>query len=758
MVIKLKRNFINGRRYSYRKCLFSFKLPINHLWQYSCDLIQKVMRRSKQNLARSEEMRSGIIQASRSDRKLISNSSTVPLPAVRAKAYSSPYAQLHLLKPLVITDDMQKRQLDRKKARLKISDRAKMKVTELMDRVRVTSSDTITIGEGRIQGLIKSNATEGIGTKQRTFISDIENDDHSEHSASVTSTIGSCGTLGSIGGYSIGSIYSRTSFGTVGRRGEPSLRSIVSDIENRARNHMEPLDYVPKLCNLPLSLLSWNPHRAAKAERKRANHLLINSNPKIDIIGMHQPVELILARAYDRSSKLQNVLSSKQEHIENDRKHLIDSINHKMTRTERYAIALRLRQMQAAWLKALIIMRYNALLREKFEKDRAEALTKKSEFSAAMTLIRVLSKIVQRKVRARFQQAFLKKARKSIWVLAMGIKIFRKKIATKKIEDFLKSFKGNYRIRTVVHRFVASAHLIQRIGKDFIQINKNRLHVMCKIWDDLEIKFIIKKLEERKKMENNAIGNKKSNISSLNIDTKTRIEMEKQAEKWKSLDHKMEKGLQRHRLDGILPNAESLRDIAMTMTLSGDVKRRCLEKYIAMRRKAFVLLRDEIRIIRQKQMESFSKSDAHDLLKGKTEKINNTIKVKFQAGFSMLESTNIFLLFKGVDKHGLLTMIEMVHDAVGTFAIKIRPKKAPGRRSVVDAHTCNAELDLSQIHPSILAARKLKEEKEKLLEFERINSAINAGVKFAVTLEKPKLIIHQGQNKRRGGVQLISVL
>ena len=714
-------------------------------------------------------------------------------------SYVSPYSQKAMLRPiaLVPVDDAtsKRRQAARKKAARPKP--VKPSVEELLQQLQRSSSasvvsESLSVGQSRLHQMLSSsnNNNKRLPTLPRTYLGSSTfisagggGDDDASHDGSEASlsTLGSLGgsvnTLASIGSFGTQhTLYSKTSIGTRNtaasraRVSAPSMRFMVADIENCIKNRLSPPEYVPRLCDLPMSELSWSVHRAARAARKQAAHLLaMGANPKIDIIGMHQSPGLILAKAVDRSTKLQQALSLKQGFIDEQRRQLIASIHNKMTRAERYAEALKVRQLQASWLKVLVLVRFNCTLASRFEENVAEYRAKKKERSAAFTLMRCLSALVVRKLNARFKNEFMKKAGKSLWMMILGLKVYRKKMAVKRIVDFLRSFKGNYRVKTVVHRFVASAHLIQKIGRSFILINRERRNTMIKIWDSCEIKHIIKKLEERQRLEQSAVSSSKGNLGLVQIDTKMRIEMEKQADKWRALDARMEKDLQRHRLSGILPNADSLRERAVTMMLALDVKRKCVETYIQMRRRAFVLLRDETISLRRKQAESFSKQDAHDLLSGDMAKIDSTIRYKYKVSFSLVEDSNPFMLFSGIDRNMLLQIVERVHDAAGTFQIKLRGARKttmqvqPGMRKAsagVSLSLSAPALSMSQIHPSILAARKLKEEQDKKREKERMDRAIDDAVRSCMSgqLAHRKLVLREDQKRRRGGVQLDSVL
>jgi len=388
---------------------------------------------------------------------------------------------------------------------------------------------------------------------------------------------------------------------------------------------------------------------------------------------------------------------------------------------------------------------------------------------AGLTLVRCLSSLVRRKVQARFKNEFMKKARNALWIMLMGVRSWRRKRAVVKIIDFLRSFKGNYRIKTVVHRFVESAHMIQRAGRDFISVNRERASIVAtKFWDKLEVAYIVKRLEERKRLELNAVSANKSSMSIDLVPPKMRIELDKQADKWKAIDAKMEKDLQRHRLAGILPNADSLRDVALTMMLSADTKRKAIETYVMLRRKAFVILRDEIRVTRRREAENFSKQDAADLLKSRdTAKIDDTVQRKFRESMLTTIDNNPFLMYKSIDKKMLTTVIQKIHDAVGTFSIKVRaPRKTssfgagPGRKNAAPVPSSPAAVPLNMIHPSILAARQQKEAQEKKRVQQMLDFAIDDAVRSGLSgqLQERKFVLREDQKRRRGGVQLAGIV
>lgn len=85
----------------------------------------------------------------------------------------------------------------------------------------------------------------------------------------------------------------------------------------------------------------------------------------------------------------------------------------------------------------------------------------------------------------------------------------------------------------------------QRHGRAFIACKNARIAALMRLWDRLEMRYVRKRLKEKK--ESRALD-KTSSFSALDIDSKTRTEIEKQASKWDHIDAKMEESIGKHRL------------------------------------------------------------------------------------------------------------------------------------------------------------------------------------------------------------------
>ncbi len=535
------------------------------------------------------------------------------------------------------------------------------------------------------------------------------------------------------------------------RSQELTLRAMIDEISARAKRSAQPPSYVPTLDDLPDKLLSWNGkdnflaamkmksrrakpaqlptlkdgleqgfkknvdpyHREQKEHEKHlasftkvsaetledASHgedesqhsqstVTKRINKRIDIIGMYQNVPLILARADERCRKQAAVLALKQDITEEKRRVLMQRIAWNMSRSERYAEALRIRQVQIGWLKVLKLLIFQKHFKTVVTAVRDRILAIKTRMRAATTVAFAIHQFIRRRIKKKIEKDFMGKIGKSFAHFMMAIKIKRKNMAVKKIRFFMDLFQGKNRIKEVIHRFVSSALLIQRVGRSFVVCHRSRIEVLLKIWDKLEIKYIEDMLIKRKAQERSAgINAKKSNTENeLLIDPLARIEMEKQSKRWRESEERMEELLDRHRKSGLIAR-ESLRGDALKMVLPYPVKYACVQKFVDIKRKEYLLKCEAVAAEYARTLEIFKPNDAHDLLRGKMENIDKTIQAKYQANLNWLRSGQrpVFSVFTSTAQQrrrgeGTRTQLSLLiqdqHQKRQTFVVKVRtPKK-----------------------------------------------------------------------------------
>ena len=415
---------------------------------------------------------------------------------------------------------------------------------------------------------------------------------------------------------------------------------------------------------------------------------------RVDIIGMYQNIPLILARADERCRKQVAVLAAKKDLTERRRRELMDHIAHNMTRSERYAEVLRVQQLQVIWLKIVQVMKFQAHLQKVRGEISIRYLRNKRRIWAATTLAFAIKMYIRNRMIHKINHSFMNSIGSSFWVLQCAIRCKKKVIALKRIKFFLSLFQGKNRIKEVVHRFVKSALMIQRMCRNFVYCHRARIEVMKKIWDKIEIGYIEDILAKRKAEElksgivadkkNKAIAKGKKEEKPI-VDDKTRIEMDKIAKQWQEQETRMEELLDRHRKAGIIVK-ESLRGNALTLVLPEALKTVCIEKFIIMKRREYMIKMEAMAAEFSKTLDIFKPDDAHDLLLGNMEKIDKTIRSKYASSLNWYRSgkKSLFMIFKNTEAEKrcgediqtiLLRVLKSEHDRVGTFVIKVRTAK-----------------------------------------------------------------------------------
>jgi hypothetical protein len=537
-----------------------------------------------------------------------------------------------------------------------------------------------------------------------------------------------------------------------------TLKSLIDDIKSCARDNELPPVFVPHMDEMPDTMISWNGKNNLKPSKKmlakmkrdeeraqnkrnakRNSSLVANDDgmsttngsvksyyhsngfddddddlgslgndsatlsvsgikkKHVDIIGMYQTVPLILARADERCRKREKAVAVKHDVTEEKKRALMEIIKFKMTRPERYAEALRKKQLCIAWLKLVPAIIFSTTYAKVCPPLCHIQARNKERFWAIMVLTKTIRKFLRNKLDAKIKQDFMGKIQRSFWVLNMAIRAKRRKFAVRKIRYFFTLFAGKNRIKYIIHRFVQSAHCMQRHVRNFVACTRGRLETLHNVWDELEVEYIYSVLEKRTKQQNNLLGDLDSNKKKKNkkgeevaeddesifkIDPKLKIEMAKQADRWEESQAKMDALLQKHRKAGLIGKVD-LRESAQKLVLNNQEKKDIISDYLRRRRRQYILDRDETakRIMRESQ--TFAVDDATDLLQGRTEKINDTVRVRMQM-IRRYGSTNTMMpLF---DEHGDNSLkavqaffkknIERLHKKEGTFLVKKRSEQS----------------------------------------------------------------------------------
>lgn len=470
----------------------------------------------------------------------------------------------------------------------------------------------------------------------------------------------SVGTLESYGDksmseFSMGSCDSGISFSsfTRGTNADIALRNRIKDMEQKIRlahlNHHE----LPSI-QVPPSICSWD-HRVAKKYKSR-------DRPPVNIIGCHQPSELIIARADERVRKQMTAKDMREKHTSELSEYIDHLIQMKLTRGERYAQQLEKQKRQIMLLKIMYACIYMERVSPVISTFKKTIDLRASENGAARFLQRGLSNWYEDKVNQRYSN-FEKVISKFKWRLQLVISIGQKRRAAKIIRSYLTHRKDKRgQMSGIIHQFIKGVRRIQRMARGFIECKLHRIRSLEKIWLDLEKQHIMVTMAAKRAEVNQSSTAKKQ---SLVIDTKTRIEMDKQNDRWDFTSKKFDRILDLHRAKGDL-DVPLETDGIESLLIPPQEKRKHLEEMLHEKRKEHILkLQDMQRQLKTSCM--YSEEDASSFLKDEMEPGNrvnmsenalHTMKVLFP-----------FNVYKTLVDENFLFRIRKIHAQRKTFEI-----------------------------------------------------------------------------------------
>lgn len=244
--------------------------------------------------------------------------------------------------------------------------------------------------------------------------------------------------------YSIPSRYSNWEISTLGSessiQSHITSREMVEEISRRAlKNRVRP-DYVPSLKSIDPSLISWD--RIPLKEN--------SEDPPLNIIGCMHPLETILAKADRRLRRRAKVLKKKEEKCEEKVHQLNKIIEWKYSRAERYAAKLRHQQLQAAWLKIIIIGRYFKIMEPRYEyrikMERAISLVSKSVIKIQRAFYGWYRRHLFKKIGFSYADAFIRLESS----FKLTFKIYCKRRAVKRLVKFLIDHRNHHKVKNIL--------------------------------------------------------------------------------------------------------------------------------------------------------------------------------------------------------------------------------------------------------------------------------------------------------------------
>eukprot|EP01033_Poteriospumella_lacustris_P011261 gene11261-8005_t len=408
-------------------------------------------------------------------------------------------------------------------------------------------------------------------------------------------------------------------------------------------------------------LLSWN-------HRLPANHN--PDNPPINIVACQVPLEVILAKA-DRRIRRRAKICKEREKIHKTRVHeLEESLELKRTRAERIAAKLAAQQFQCSWMRMLVVGRYLAKIRPQYE----HSLRMQRDWWKAVSSARLVQKLFfrwyYREIRARLQRKYLGAFGRVECSMKLHLRIFRKRMAIKKLKTFLVEFKGQHKMSVVVHRFLHSVRKIQRNMRDFINCKLAKVVVLGKIWDKIELSFIRKKLEQRKARIAGTMMSKKSLDKDLkSMNSKALDEIKDKEREWHKIHKQMEKVVHGLRATGVIVE-ETEEQVIDKLRIPEATKHEILRSLLEKLRKAFYS--DQRTQLKKKieQDSCFNEAHAANLLLGDGKEVMRLFREKFNKKLVNLQYKP-FMLFSSLDRRLIFEKVKEAHTTRETFKIKV---------------------------------------------------------------------------------------
>lgn len=237
-----------------------------------------------------------------------------------------------------------------------------------------------------------------------------------------------------------GSVVSSNTMGT-----EYSLRShvtsheLVAQIKSRVSRNLPPPEFVSNMSSMDPAMLSWN-HRLPPVRDPE--------NPPVNIVPCMVPLEVILAKADRRLRKIAKASKARKKQNDERVRNLEISLELKRTRAERYAAKLALQQLQCQWLRTLTIATYIRQLKPRLDAKLKVQRNWLFTIRAARIVQRVFFKWYYNEVKARLQRKCLHAFGRIQSAMKLHLRIFRKRLAVRKLKVFLTEFKGQHKVST----------------------------------------------------------------------------------------------------------------------------------------------------------------------------------------------------------------------------------------------------------------------------------------------------------------------
>jgi hypothetical protein len=431
-----------------------------------------------------------------------------------------------------------------------------------------------------------------------------------------------------------------------------TLRDRIKEVEEKVRSHSNREELPAVL--VPPSLCSWD-NRVAKKYQNRPK-------PPINIIGCHQPSDLIVARADDRIRKQVNAKEMREKHMSELSRYIDHLIQMKLTRGERYALQLEEQKRQSVLLKIVFICNYIKAMTPMIEAVKKHKERDSSTDKAARFLQRGMSVWYEDRVSSRYTtfEAVMSKYK---WRLQLSIRIAQKRRAARIITSYLVQKKDKRgQMSSIIHQFLSGVRRIQRMSRGFLECKLYRIRCLEKIWVDLEKQYIYAAMVVKRA---EVTQNSSTKSQSLVIDIKTRIEMDKQNERWDFTSKKFDRILDFHRTKGDLDVSIEAEGIDSLLVPIAE-RRENLEEMLHQKRKEHILKLQDM----QRQLKTsclFCEDDALSFLKGHSEP-GFRVNMSDYAQLAM-KVMYPFNVYKNLSDDEFLSRMKQIHHQRKTFEI-----------------------------------------------------------------------------------------
>lgn len=127
---------------------------------------------------------------------------------------------------------------------------------------------------------------------------------------------------------------------------------------------------------------------------------------------------------------------------------------------------------------------------------------------------------------------------RNVWKFLLNVRIHRKRIAITRLVSFLGACKGHQAINVLVSRYLKNIRKVQHVVRQWMACKESRIQALHKLWLSLEKKYILRMLRQRMRKKVLMSRGTEAEIlfDELNLNQKTRLELEKQNVQWDYID------------------------------------------------------------------------------------------------------------------------------------------------------------------------------------------------------------------------------